>query len=208
MAILIDEKHSCVIYHDNLTTIVDSLMKETNRDYTEFLKGNVTRMIEATDAIIRATDDLKVFLVEGYDNLYFVNGGDARQLSKEWLYEQTVKKALLDDVIEVARMNGYDVTNMAHSEKVVLKAACMILRNVQSEEAPIRIPYPFDPDYNFSVPDGDWSNMPLWYEISGECKQQIIETMEGLVHEQLLANAPNDFKVYSYNWFVSKLKRS
>lgn len=206
MAILIDEKHSCVIYQDNQTTVVDSLMKETNRDYTDFLKGNVTRMIEARDAIIRATDDLKVFLVEGYDNLYYVNGSDARQLSKEWLYEQIVSKVLVDDVMEVARMNGYDVTNKAYSEKLVLKAACMILRNVQSEEAPIRIPYPFDPDYNFIVPDGDWSNMPLWYEVSGEGRQRIVETMMDLVNGRLLANVPHDFKVYSYNWFVSKIK--
>lgn len=204
--IQVEEFLKTVRYSDGKTTIIEKL-KEVLNDNTnddDLLHWDVNISIAATSTTIKASETERRFIVEGFDNLYFVShDSQAQWLSREVLFYEAAR-SLIDDILVSANYCGYDTSNQP-CLKHMLKAAVMAMKSYNDKQ-PLRIPFLLGIDLGKTPIGFNYNRMPRFYDVNKDGFQTMIDTMSKTIKTRFQLNITEaSLPIYTINGLLSKI---
>ena len=123
---------------------------------------------------------------------------------KEALFSEAVDKSIADEFIEIAGLNGYNISIMSCRERVKI-AVAMVLRYVENTEQTINIPYPLVRDFSKVCPALDANRIPDKYALDKDDCDRIELALLMVIKDRLgIGHSSAALPLYSFNWFISQ----
>ena len=216
MMIVVEEKLNHVAYADGqegMPKIKDRLSIELHSDRWDMPLPD-SWDYEIYDELSTTTIHIQgiepPFIVEGPDYLYYVLSRNCvNSVAKEVLFAEAIKHAIGEDVINMARLNGYDISDSKHNERIFRAAALILNCANKYEECAFRIPYLLDKNYDIIRENPDYNAIPDYYKIDENWCTAIVDELTTSIKKDIrFDNKDGIVTLYSYNWFISKIQLS
>lgn len=204
--IQVEECLKIVRYYNGKTTINDKLAEllNANSNDIDFSQWRNEISVTGASSTIKVSENENSFLVEGFDNLYFVSFENQVQwLSKDELFKEAGQH-IIDDVLVSANQDGYD-TSDSSCHKSMLNVAVMVMKSYFGKE-PIRIPYLLKIDLGKTPIGFNYNRMPMFYTINNDGLQTILDAISNTIKTKFQLNPTEaSLPLYTFNGLLSKI---
>lgn len=208
MRILVCENIKTVGYSNSQATINDRLTAEVKgmpQNYTD-PHWDVELIVKNTSTTIYFQGNEVSSLIEGFNNLYYITPEKKiHWISKKDLYTDVLQKTIMEDIMDSALENGYDISRK-DCRSNILKAAILAMKCYVDDKQTLRIPYLLELDLGKTPIGLNYCNVPNYYCVSKDEYPVIISTLANTIQSIFhLKISDTSLPFYTFSGLLSKV---